>query len=55
LDNYVQEDNPVHVVEAFVEELDLAALGFAGAVRGVEAAAQVDRVVRCNLNNNEKK
>jgi hypothetical protein len=33
----------------------LAALGFAATVRGVEAAAQVDRVVRCNLNNNEKK
>jgi hypothetical protein len=55
LDNYVQEDNPFQIVEAFVEELDLAALGFAGAVRGVEAAAQVDRVVRRNLNSNESK
>jgi hypothetical protein len=32
LDNYVGEDNPVRVVEAFVEERDLAALGFADVV-----------------------
>ena len=31
LDDWVHEDNPVHVIEAFVEALDLAALGFAGA------------------------
>ena len=30
LDDYVTEDNPVRVVEAFIEELDLGALGFAG-------------------------
>lgn len=30
LDDWVREDNPVHVVDAFVEALDLAALGFAG-------------------------
>ena len=30
LDDYVAEDNPVRVVEVFIEELDLAALGFAG-------------------------
>jgi transposase len=28
LDDYVSEDNPVRVIEVFVEELDLAALGF---------------------------
>jgi transposase len=32
LDDYVGEDNPVRVVEAFIDELDLAALGFAGLV-----------------------
>ena len=32
LDDWVDEDNPVHVIEAFVEALDLAALGFAGAI-----------------------
>ena len=30
LDNYVAQDNPARVVDAFVDELDLAALGFAG-------------------------
>jgi hypothetical protein len=28
----VTEDNPVRIVEAFIDELDLAALGFAGIV-----------------------
>jgi len=28
LDDYVAEDNPVRVVEAFVEQLELAQLGF---------------------------
>ena len=32
LDDYVGEDNPVRAVEAFIDELDLAALGFAGVV-----------------------
>ena len=32
LDDYIGEDNPVRVVDAFVEHLDLAGLGFAGAV-----------------------
>jgi transposase len=31
LDDYIAEDNPVRAVDAFVEELDLKALGFAGA------------------------
>jgi transposase len=35
LDDYVTDDNPVRVVEAFIEELDLGALGFGG----VEPAA----------------
>lgn len=30
LDDYIGEDNPVRVVDAFVEQLDLAELGFAG-------------------------
>ena len=29
LDDYVAPDNPVRIVEAFVDELDLVALGFA--------------------------
>ena len=31
IDEYVSEENPVRVIEAFVEELDLGALGFARA------------------------
>ena len=30
LDEYVSEENPVRVIDVFVDELDLAALGFAG-------------------------
>jgi len=32
LDDYIGEDNPVRIVDAFVENLELEALGFAGAV-----------------------
>ena len=32
LDDYVTENNPVRVIEAFIDELDLATLGFNGVV-----------------------
>ena len=32
LDDYVPEENPVRVIDAFVEELDLGALGFAAVI-----------------------
>lgn len=32
LEDYVTEDNPVRVVDAFVDNLDLADLGFAGVI-----------------------
>src|SRR5215813_11772275 len=32
LDDYVTENNPVRVIEAFLDELDLATLGFEGVV-----------------------
>src|ERR1700740_3696194 len=32
LDDFVAEDNPVRIIEAFVEELDLASVGFDGAI-----------------------
>ena len=32
LEGYVTEDNPVRIIDAFIDELDLQALGFAGAV-----------------------
>jgi transposase len=31
-DDFVGEDNPVRVVDAFIEELDLVVLGFSGIV-----------------------
>ena len=30
LDDFIAEDNPVRIVDAFVNELDLGGLGFAG-------------------------
>jgi transposase len=32
LDDYVTQDNPVRVIEVFIDELDLGAMGFAGVV-----------------------
>jgi transposase len=32
LDDYVSEENPVRVIDVFVDTLNLAALGFAGVV-----------------------
>ena len=32
LDDYVEDDNPVRVIDVFVDELDLAAVGFDGVV-----------------------
>lgn len=46
LDDYVSEDNPVRVVEAFIDELDLHALGFAGAPRSDQFVQMVFHIVR---------
>src|SRR3989337_3991497 len=32
LEDYITEDNPVRVIDVFIDELDLGTLGFAGAV-----------------------
>lgn len=32
LDDYIGEDNPIRAVDVFVEQLDLAAMGFSGVV-----------------------
>ena len=32
LEDYVDEDNPVRVVDTFIDELDLGGLGFTGVV-----------------------
>ena len=39
LEDYVHEDNPVRVVDAFVDALDLSALGFTAADRAADRAA----------------
>ena len=31
LDDFIAEDNPVRIIDAFVEELELVSLGFEGA------------------------
>lgn len=38
LDDFIGEDNPVRVVDAFVDELDLAGAGFEGMVPPRQAA-----------------
>ena len=44
LDDYVSEENPVRVIDVFVEELDLGELGFAGVVP--EATGQARPIIR---------
>lgn len=44
LDDYVAEDNPVRVIDAFVDELDLGDLGF----DGVRPAKTVSRRARAH-------
>ena len=34
LEDYLSEDNPVRAIDVFVDELDLAGLGFGGIARG---------------------
>jgi len=43
LDDYVAEDNPVRIIEAFVEALDLTALGFAGTEPALTGAPRTTR------------
>ncbi len=49
LDDFVAEDNPVRVVDAFVGELDLAALGFDGAVPAATGRPAYDPAVLLKL------
>jgi transposase len=41
LDEYIAEDNPVRVVDVFVEELDLKALGLKGQSRKPPAGPHI--------------
>ena len=49
LDDYIAEDNPVRAVDAFVEELDLAAMGFAGAEPAATGRPAYDPAVLLRL------
>jgi hypothetical protein len=40
LEDYVDADNPVRIIDAFVDELDLYELGFAGAA-GIDPQTQL--------------
>jgi len=44
LDDYIAEENPIRAVDAFVEALDLNALGFAGLRRRARAARRITPV-----------
>ena len=41
LEDYVTEDNPVRVVDVFIDELDLEALGFSGCCAGGDRSARL--------------
>ena len=45
LDDYVDQDNPVRVVEVFVDQLDLGELGFDGAAPAATGRLRTTR--RC--------
>ncbi|SMP78921.1 hypothetical protein SAMN06295970_1308 [Noviherbaspirillum suwonense] len=47
LDDYVNEDNPVRVVDVFVESLHLATLGFEGAMPAKTGRRNMVQVVPC--------
>ena len=49
LDDYIAEDNPVRAFDAFVEELDLGQLGFAGADPAVTGRPAYHPAVRLKL------
>ncbi|MCP2080094.1 UNVERIFIED_ORG: hypothetical protein J2W74_001280 [Methylorubrum zatmanii] len=44
LDDYVSEDNPVRIVDVFVDELDLTALGFASMMPAATGRLAPDRI-----------
>jgi transposase len=50
LDDYINEENPVRVVEAFVEHLDLAGLGFDGVVPATTGRPSYHPAVLLKLN-----
>jgi transposase len=49
LDDYISEDNPVRVVEVFIDELDLGALGFTGVAPAVTGRPSYHPAVQLKL------
>ena len=45
LDDFIAQDNPVRVVDAFVQELDLSALGFNGTTPAATGRPSYDPAV----------
>jgi transposase len=43
LQDWIHEDNPVRVIDIFVDELDLGALGFDGSIRRRPAGLRIIR------------
>src|SRR5208282_1370726 len=43
LEDYVSEENPVRVIEVFIDELDLAALGFSGVMPAATGRPTIPR------------
>ena len=43
LEDWIGEDNPVRVIDVFVEELDLAELGFSGSIPRLPAGLRIIR------------
>lgn len=49
LDDYISDENPVRVVEAFVEHLDLGSFGFEGVVPAATGRPSYHPAVRLKL------
>ena len=45
LEDYVDEENPVWVIEVFIDELDLAALGFSGVMAATGRPAYLNVIL----------
>lgn len=48
LDDYISEDNAIRAVEAFIDELDLGALGFVGVRPAVTGRPAITPLCRGN-------
>jgi hypothetical protein len=54
LEDYVSEENPVRVIEVFIDELDLAVLGFAGVTPAATGRPSIPVIGTTSLGDTEK-